>query len=214
MKYGQHPIQLGTLNVNCKEMMFYQYLPIKLGDSLRPMFEERLNCFTEIIEVITDNYIRTFGWEDYCKSYVYLTARHLYQEPGMSFNRPGYHSDGFLTDDINYIWSNNHSTIFNISDFELTEDNIWSLTEMDDQAKKENEITYPDGSLLRLNQFNIHKVAPIIKPCMRTFLKLSFSKDRYDLLGNSHNYLLDYEWHMKERKVERNIPQSKIIVKK
>jgi hypothetical protein len=47
---------------------------------------------------------------------------------------------------------------------------------------------------------------------MRAFLKVSISKDKYDLIGNSHNYLLDYDWQMKERKQERNIPQSVVDV--
>lgn len=42
--------------------------------------------------------------------------------PNCSFNRMGYHSDGFLTDDINYIWCDNNPTIFNISAFNLTLD--------------------------------------------------------------------------------------------
>ena len=47
-----------------------------------------------------------------------------------------------------------------------------------------------------------------MKPCFRTFFKLSFSKDKYDLKGNSHNYLFDYNWEMRERKENRNIPQQ------
>jgi hypothetical protein len=47
---------------------------------------------------------------------------------------------------------------------------------------------------------------------MRTFVKVSFSYDKYDLVGNSHNYLLNYAWEMKERKDDRNIPQSKLNV--
>jgi len=46
---------------------------------------------------------------------------------------------------------------------------------------------------------------------MRTFVKISFSKDKYDLIGNSHNYEMDYKWDMKERKEERNIPQTALI---
>lgn len=30
MKYGQLPKSLGIFEVECKEMMFYQYMPIKL----------------------------------------------------------------------------------------------------------------------------------------------------------------------------------------
>jgi hypothetical protein len=59
---------------------------------------------------------------------------------------------------------------------------------------------------------NIHKVAPVLVGGMRTFVKVSFSYDKYDLVGNSHNYLLNYAWEMKERKDDRNIPQSKLNV--
>lgn len=86
-------------------------------------------------------------------------------------------------------------------------DNI-SLLEMKKQASPFNDVTYKENELLRLNQFNIHKVANVTDEGMRSFLKVSISKDKYDLIGNSHNYLLDYNWEMKERKQERNIPQS------
>ena len=38
------------------------------------------------------------------------------------------------------------------------------------------------------------------------------TKDKYDLIGNSHNYLLNYDWKMKQRKEARNIPQSVVDV--
>lgn len=66
------------------------------------------------------------------------------------------------------------------------------MKEMEQQADSSNNVTYSENRLLRLNQFNIHQVAPVTSGGMRTFLKLSFSKDKYDLVGNSHNYLLDY----------------------
>jgi len=208
--YGQLPKPIGVYKVDCREMMFYQYLPIKLISQSTPIIEDRLKCFSEIIGVICCDFIGTFGLDRYVNSYVYLTAKHIFQQKDCSYNRPGYHSDGFMTDDINYIWSDCNGTVFNKSRFVLTMDDSGSLVEMEAQAKPENEIVYPDNTLLRLDQYNIHKVATIDKPSMRTFIKLSFSKDRYDLIGNSHNYLLDYNWEMKDRKPQRNIPQSKI----
>ena len=124
----------------------------------------------------------------------------------------GWHSDGFLTDDINYVWCDKYPTIFNKTDFDLPLDDLLSMEEMDKQAMPFNDVQYNDNQLLRLTQFNIHKVAPITKGGMRAFLKVSISKDKYDLIGNSHNYLLDYDWQMKERKQERNIPQSVVDV--
>lgn len=43
---------------------------------------------------------------------------------------------------------------------------------------------------------------------MRSFFKISVSTHRYDLLGNSHNYLLDYSWPMLDRQTLRNQPSG------
>jgi hypothetical protein len=210
MNYGDKPIALGKFTVECQEMMFYQYLPIKLPNYTLCHYEPRLKIFDKIISLICVNFREEFGRETFEQSYIYLTAKHQYQKKDKTFNRPGYHSDGFLTDDINYIWSDKSPTVFNSSEFHLTLNDTISLQEMERQALEENEFDYAENTLLRLNQFNIHKVAESQEEGMRTFIKVSFSKDKYDLIGNSHNYLLDYNWKMKQRNIERNIPQSKL----
>ena len=210
--YGQLPTPITEIQVDCKEMMFYQYLPIKLvEDPQRKIaLENRLEIFRPLIEKCCIDFIDKFGLSEYWDNNIYLTAKHLFQLKDTSFNRLGYHSDGFLTDDINYIWSNNHPTIFNQGKFNLTLDDKISMMEMEEQAKVENEMYFPNNTILRLDQYNIHRVMPIQYDCMRTFIKVSFSKDKYDLEGNAHNHLLDYNWEMKKRKIERNIPQSKL----
>jgi hypothetical protein len=208
MRYGELPKPLGIFEVECNEMMFYQYLPIKMIEQTQPIYEERLRCFDKLIGAICCDYIGEFGLDNYVNSYVYLTAKHLYQMPNCSFNRTGWHSDGFLTDDINYIWCDKYPTIFNRTEFHLPLDDLLSIEVMEKQAIPFNNYSYRENQLLRLNQYNIHKVAPVTEVGMRTFLKLSFSKDKYDLIGNSHNYLIDYNWEMKNRKEHRNIPQS------
>jgi hypothetical protein len=208
MKYGELPKELGIFGVEAKEMMFYQYLPIKMPNETQPIYEQRLKCFDALIGAICCDYIGEFGLDNYVNSYVYLTAKFLYVNPNCPFNRDGWHSDGFLTDDINYVWCDKYPTIFNKTDFDLPLDDLLSIDEMEKQAMPFNDVVYKENQLLRLNQFNIHKVAPIEKGGMRTFLKVSFSKDKYDLIGNSHNYLLDYDWEMKQRNEHRNIPQS------
>ena len=209
-KYGQLPKVLGKYFISPKEMMFYQYLPIKMPGNTQPIYEPRLKCFDNIIGAICCDFIGEFGLDKYVESYLYLCAKNLFQSKGCSYNRMGWHCDGFLTDDINYIWSDSCPTIFNNSDFNLTMNDRISMLEMESQALKENDFNYEENQLIRLNQFNVHKVADVTKEGMRTFLKLSFSKDKYDLIGNSKNYMIDYDWQMKERKAERNIPQSAI----
>jgi hypothetical protein len=208
MKYGNHPKSLGQFSVACNEMMLYQYMPIKLPASTYPVVEARLSCFEKILGVICCDFIGVFGLNAFSDSYIYLTAKHSYQKPGCPLNRPGYHSDGFMTKDVNYIWSDCDPTIFNSTEFNLTMDDSVSLKEMEEQALPENEFTYPNGTLLRLDQFNIHKCAEVISVSLRTFLKVSFSPDKYDLMGNTHNYLIDYEWDMRRRFEQRNIPQK------
>ena len=77
---------------------------------------------------------------------------------------------------------------------------------MNEQALSSNNYQYQPRELLRLNQFNIHRVPEIGKPCFRTFFKMSFSKDKYNLISNSHNYELNYDWELKEREETRNHP--------
>lgn len=210
MKYGDLPNNLGLFDVQCNEMMFIQYMPIKLASDAALTYDDRFCVFNEIINKINEDFINAFGYNEWCKSYVYLTVKHMYQVPNASFNRHGYHSDGFLTNDINYIWSNMFPTVFNTTKFNLTLDDRISIGEMEEQAITENEITYPNKTLLRLNEYNIHKVGNNSTGGLRTFIKVSFSKDKYDLIGNAHNYLLPYDWEMKERSVDRNIPQTLI----
>ena len=206
MKYGDKPKQLGLFEIDPKEMFFYQYLPIKLIGNIQPIFEDRLKIFEEILGAICCDFIGEFGLDRYNDSYIYLTAKNLYQKANCGFNRNGWHSDGFLTDDINYIWSDCQPTIFNFSDFEISNNDIKSMEEMNFQADPNNDAIYKNSRLLRLNQFNIHKVGDVEKG-MRCFLKVSFSKDKYDLIGNSKNYLLNYNWEMRKRNENRNIPQ-------
>lgn len=207
-KYGSLPKNLGEHLIECDEMLYYQYLPIKLSGQVEPLMENRLIPFKEIIGAICCDFVGEFGLDKYVRKNVYLTAKKMYQTNGCSFNRKGYHSDGFLTYDINYIWSDCQPTIFNTSNFNLTLDDKKSLKEMEDQALKKNEVIYPNNTLLRLNQFQIHKVSPGTQLGLRTFVKVSFSEDKYDLKGNSVNHLLDYDWKMRDRETERNIPQK------
>lgn len=208
MKYGDLPTYLGLHEVDCEEMIYYQYLPIKLKSKTELLVEERLKPFEKILGNICCDFVGEFGLDRFIDSYVYLTAKKMYQSNGCSFNRKGYHSDGFLTNDINYIWSDKNPTVFNFSKFNLTLDDKISLKEMEEQADEEKIETYPDNSLLRLNQYNIHRVLSIKGTYLRTFIKVSFSQDKYDLKGNSRNYLLNYDWETRERELERNIPQK------
>jgi len=207
MAYGKQPSIIEKINIECEEMMLYQYVPIKLIDRTPIDYEQRLHCFTELISKCCLDFIDTFGRLKYDNSYMYLTVKRHFITKDNNLNRFGYHSDGFMTDDINYVWSDNTPTVFNNSEFRLAQDDRISLLQMEQQADPSKDTVYPNKTLIRLDQFNIHKVAEVNKEQFRTFVKVSFSRDKYDLKGNSKNYMLDYDWDMRERKEERNIPQ-------
>ncbi len=205
MKYGQLPKVVGDFYLECEENLFYLYLPVKMEDTKWGIrIPDQLKRFKPlVIEAIIDS---GAGKGDY----IYLTAKNMFITPNYLAQRPGYHSDGFMTDDLNYIWYDSSPTIFNNSEFNLTPDHDISLREMEEQADPSKEVIYPCKTLLKLDQYVIHKVAPIDKPVIRTFVKVSISKDRYNLKGNSHNYLFDYKWDMYDRGLVRNDPHKLI----
>lgn len=213
MTYNQLPVIVKeNIIINCDEFLFYQYMPVKFPNNghilSTPVMEDRLNPFKYIVDLATQDFFDLKGYHEYKNTYIYLTVKNMFQIANTPINRPGWHSDGFLTDDINYIWYNNTPTIFNSSNFDLSLDDSLSLEEMNLQVDLTKNIKYFNNTLLRLNQFCIHRAADVLEPSLRTFLKISFSKDKYDLKGNTHNYNINYNWQMRDRSVNRNVPQK------
>lgn len=208
MTYGTAPVEIGRMEVSCDELMFFHDYPIKLPGQTGPTTEPRLKPFDGIVGRVCCDYIGLRGLDSFVASHVYLCAKRLYQSPGCPFNRPGWHTDGFGSADINYAWCDCTPTIYNVAPMNLPDDDAESMVEMERQARPENNRTYPEGMLLRLDQYVVHRVGDILVPSIRTFCKVTFSVDRYDLIGNSRNYLLDYDWPMRPRAIGRNVPQG------
>lgn len=200
------PTVIKQIKCEMDEMCFYQYLPIKIKNL---PFDERhipkqLTPIKKIVSTAMCDYIGRFGLDRYNKSFVYLTVKNLYHKG----NREGWHIDGFMTNDINYIWSDKLPTIFNNGEFNLTEDDKISLKEMEEQAENRNSFCYGSNTLILLSGNEVHKVNEDELIGKRLFVKISFSEDEYDLKGNSVNYLIDYKFNYRDRNIDRNIPQK------
>jgi hypothetical protein len=200
--YGSAPVDLGYVGLSPKEMMFWMYCPIKLPSQLEPTYPDNLAQFDELVfQTYFDCKER---WQD---SYVYLTAKTLWVSKDNPGNRPGWHSDGFMTDDLNYIWSDRCGTEFwePAKLIAFTQDHHRSLGEMEYAAAYAPQYTrtYGDKHLLRLDESVIHRVAANLTSGMRSFVKISVSRSRYDLEGNSVNHAFP-EWPTVPRGVERN----------
>lgn len=181
------------------EMCFYQYLPIKMAGALENFhIPVQLNWIRQFIQYLEF---------DPHTDFIYVSVKHLFVTPNNMGNRPGWHSDGFGSDDVNYIWSDKFPTQFCLQEFTLTEDHTESLKELQRQALDKNIVDYGENAFVRIDRWNIHR-PPVEGTGFRTFLKFSVSKNRYNLQGNSHNYLMDYDWKMIPRAAERNHPTA------
>lgn len=198
--FSREPAVLGQFAIDCRELMFVQYMPILMPRIPHVKVPDSLGCFKPLIDAVM-----AYVEPDH---YVYLTAKRLFVGPNCLGNRPGWHTDGFGTDDINFIWSDAMPTEFCVQEFNLSDDHDLSLVQMESQVRswRENIKTYPVGSLLMLDSSMVHRAAPVVSEGYRTFAKISVSRERYNLAGNAHNYLFDYDWLMVERQAQRNHP--------
>lgn len=198
MEYGKAPIDMGHVEpLYYPEYCYVQYLPIKMPGVPGWRSTPKFFCLGPLISKVLP--------ECAADDYLYLTVRHFYMPPGMPVNRPGWHSDGFMSDDMTYLWYDRVPTEFCVQPFALTQDHKHSLREMWAQARNENVVTYPEKHLLRLDQSVIHRVGPNYGG-MRLFVKLNRSKSKYALEGNAHNHEFDYNWPLAPRGQTRNDP--------
>lgn len=208
--YGKPPVDLGLVDISPSEMMFWLYVPIKLANTTKFVIPENLKQFFPLISKAVSWCEQQAGMLE--RSYVYLTAKTMHITPEAPGNRPGWHSDGYMTDDLNFIWYDSNPTLFwePIHQIKFSEDDRLSLWEMRDAAEPDHarHTTYPNKHLLLLDQYVIHRVQSPPEPGVRTFVKISISKDRYDLIGNSINHLLAPDWEYHERGKDRNQPAT------
>jgi hypothetical protein len=199
-KCGSLPEDMGLIDLSPKEMMFWMYCPIKVpyGQIHLP---DNLKQFTPIIErVLEKEYVGS--------SYMYITAKTLWVSGDYIGNRPGWHIDGFGTDDINYIWCDRAPTEFIYGDFGISDDCEQSMKDMEALAEKNESVFFPDKHLLRLDNTVIHRSPVMFAPGMRTFVKISLSKNVYNLEGNSVNHALGDFIEYQPRNVDRNHPTA------
>jgi hypothetical protein len=187
--------------------MHYLYLPVVMPDVSEFRLPDRLAFLGDLLTMAVNREFEAAG-TDWSELYVYVTARRGWASPGNPLNRPGWHTDGFGTNDINYIWTDRYPTRFAEQAFNgISTDHVRSAEQFEEQVKPDRIRTYDDGTLFRLDSTVVHATPIIPAPGgNRSFLKISFSPDKYNLLGNSHNHLFDYSWKMWDRAVVRNDP--------
>lgn len=199
--YGNLPVYLGRYEFDLPEVMYYLYLPIKTEAGPDIRMPENLHCCRGLVDACL-----VYAGQHY--QYVYISARKGYATPDNPLNRPGWHCDGFGTDDLNFVWWVGPGARFVHQSFQgIVSDHNRSLKQFDEQVQLERVITYPQYGLYVIDPSVVH-ATPLIEPpgCMRQYVKVSMSNQRYNLENNSHNYLFNYQWPLHSRDAIRNDP--------
>lgn len=229
-QYGEGPVAIAAFDLpEWQEFMHYLYLPVRLPAHDRSNKHAQYVTLPERLAFLHGAVI--YALHDarsvaphLSDPYVYITVRRGFATPGNPLNRPGWHCDDFGGTDLNYIWSDAFPTriLRSSRPLAISEDDAESMHDMWRHATeagyratfgmKDTDLWIeeaPVDYLLRLSPYVIHDTPVIPEPGgMRSFFKISVSDKRYNLLGNSHNHLLDYEWEMHDRQTLRNQPQG------
>jgi hypothetical protein len=214
-KVGDVPIGCGFFDIKLPEVMYYLYLPVIMCDS-RANAGDPFIRLPQNVEVCRPLIARALERAMRPYRYVYLSARKGWATPDNPLNRPGWHCDGFGTGDLNFVWWSGPGTRFACGNFgNISNDHIESLRQfegaiyLDERAPcpKLNVFSPPAGNLYKITPRVVHATPLIGAPgCMREYVKISLSDDRYNLENNSHNHLFDYDWPLHSRDVARNDP--------
>lgn len=201
-QYGKQPANLGQFDFDVSEVFYYLYLPVSLPNQIGFTLPKQLFPFISLLTTI-----RSDNPERFERDYVYFTGKRMYVSPTISANRQGWHSDGFGTSDLNYIWFDSLPTVFNNGPFvDIPNDDKKALDCFQEQALPQNNYEGDVRALLRLDSSVIHQVQAADHHFMRTFVKVSISEHQYNLSDNSINHDLDYSWDTYSRDEARNSP--------
>jgi hypothetical protein len=198
MTYGIAPEVVGEFVTPDCELTYTLYMPISLSGGPVTIPKHLAEYEPLVWSALNHEGDRANG------KYVYLTVKRLWVEPGCIGGRPGWHTDGFGTDDVNYIWCDFDPTEFCVQPFDLSDDHEVSMRQMEEQARQDNIRTYGALNILRLDARHVHRCPVNVTPGYRTFARVSISADRYDMIGNARNHDLDYNWIMYPRGTVRN----------
>lgn len=199
MNYGEAPVVVDSICVPDCELLYVLYMPVRLAGQSEVVIPPHLEGYGALVDAAI-----AYEGASADGKYIYLTVKRLWVEPGCLGGRLGWHTDGFGTDDISYIWADADPTEFCVQPFDLSDDHEISMRQMEEQARPENIVRYEPIDLLRLDARHVHRCPVNPRPGYRTFARVSISRDRYDMIGNAHNYGLDYNWIMYPRGASRN----------
>lgn len=203
---GKAPVLVKKdLFIECDEYMFVLNMPISFPISNEIFLPDSLEFASTLIEECKKSEPLLFF-----QNFVYLTVKSLPVSGQNTGQRPGWHCDGFGTNDISFIWSNSNPTLFFSGEkFEISSDCLDSMFQMEQLANDHKELIHQSKpfELLKLDEKVCHKPMDEMPQGERFFIKLVLSKKLFNLKGNAKNPLLKDVFllqPLKQRNPERN----------
>lgn len=191
-----------------QQMLFEQYQLIKTKgdtkDSLKLPIEH--SYLLHLVLVALEDFEKAYGGVK--EHYTYLTVKRGYHSNLSPHNREGWHIDGYRTEDINYIWCDSHPTEYIDMTPPKSLDHELCLAYLEEHASQHQVKEVEPFQLYDIGRV-VHRVSRKEFDGVRTFIKISFSKNPYSHLGNKINneFMEEYaSWDWKERKKRRNCP--------
>jgi len=141
--------------------------------------------------------------------HAYITVDQKVVAPHRTQRRQGFHGDAFITPENadlgrsaltenTYLVCDSLPTEFKPGPFDISDvyPHIPScLARFDEGAAEQPSLTVPPFSLARITPYDVH--SPAVnhsdEPLRRTFVKITFSRERFNRVGNAINPLLDYD---------------------
>lgn len=195
------------INVDKVDYSSYVYMCIKEANTIEFHIPDNiLGVVNEVLNGVyrTSDYLYHNDYRYNC----YVTIKRGYVQPHTYGNRAGWHIDGFKSDQHNFMWFDSMPTEVCEGEFVLSDDHNLSLYEMDTQSFTNDTFihTLSPNTLYEMNQECVHRptVNKTSDSVLRTFIKITFSKDMFNGFGNAWNYKLPHIKPNKKRKVERN----------
>jgi hypothetical protein len=196
-------------------------MPIKLAGSNEYRIPHEITPFLGTIKQIINYEHSILTPEQLLAYHAYITIDQSYVKAGTMQRKPGTHVDGFQGARIHpktiinhsYVVSNGTPTLYYPQSFNFTavDERIHDcFLEMDAQANNESAFKTNHYQIYLMNAYTVHRAVTAETNCFRTFLRISYDTKEFDRLGNTVNYMLDYNWKMVPREVQSSlIPYQK-----
>lgn len=198
------PLELNTSNMEFSNIV---YMCIKQANNSEYHIPDNLEYIVNrVISSIyrSSDYLYQNDWKYNC----YLTIKHSYVSPQSTDNRPGWHIDGFKSDQHNFIWFDSIQTEVCAGIFDLTNDHDISLEEMHIQSIENDKFihTLTKNTLYEMDHNCVHRPSynKTDKAILRTFIKITYSTEMFNCIGNAWNYKLPHIRYNKTRNEIRN----------